>query len=345
MLKKIPFVFLTLVALCCPLCLLAQDTLPKPAYFQSYADKLHIRLYGITKYNRFFLNKDDISLNERLGYSPNRNLNLGAGFNHKWLGIAFAFDLPFINKDDNVRGNTHSFDFLLNIITKRLIIDVFYQEYFGYYFTSPRLLDKTWKDGDAYPQREDLKTTSYGLNAYYVFNHKKFSYKAAFIQTERQLKSAGSFLANFGANRYRLWGDSSIVPSNIAKFESTDKFKDGTFYTLAATAGYIHTFVVLQRIYATLGATGGFSANYKEYFDDNSDKVHINWSLGTSITGRFALGYNSEKFFIGTNMSFQTYRVNLNEKFNLGYEIGVMRIFFGYRFNTPRQLRLPSFGK
>ena len=37
-------------------------------------------------------------------YKPNENLNLGFGGSYKWLGLDLAFDLPFVNDDDEIFG-------------------------------------------------------------------------------------------------------------------------------------------------------------------------------------------------------------------------------------------------
>jgi hypothetical protein len=70
----------------------AQDTIYSSGkiYYESLNDKLTIYLYGITKLNQFQLKnaeKEDL-----IKYKPNERLNLGVGFNYRWLGIGAGWE-------------------------------------------------------------------------------------------------------------------------------------------------------------------------------------------------------------------------------------------------------------
>ncbi len=50
-------------------------------------------------------------------------------------------------------------------------------------------------DKPCYPQVGDLRIMSYGINAFYIFNSKQFSYKAAFIRNMVQKRRTGIFIS------------------------------------------------------------------------------------------------------------------------------------------------------
>ena len=62
-----------------------------------------------------------------------------------------------------------------------------------------------------------LTSTIKGFNLYYIFNHRRFSYPAAFSQSTIQRRSAGSPLLGIGYTQHSLdvnWGELNRVISN-----------------------------------------------------------------------------------------------------------------------------------
>ncbi len=68
--------------------------------------------------------------------------------------------------------------------------DAYFQLCKGYYNSNPD--DFIEWDKDNYPTIPEMRTISFGVNAYYVLSHKQFSNKAAYSRTQIQHKSAGS---------------------------------------------------------------------------------------------------------------------------------------------------------
>ena len=122
-----------------------------------------------------------------------------------------AFNLPFINNDNDIYGKTRRFDLSTHIYGRKMIFDLAMQWYKGYYLANPENIVAGWQQGDPYPSREDIKVFTFGASGWYVFNHRKFSYRAAFTFNERQLKSAGSPVLGGGFSWYFVNADSSLV--------------------------------------------------------------------------------------------------------------------------------------
>ena len=51
---------------------------------------------------------------------------------------------------------------------------------------------------------DGVESTVKGFNIYYIFNHRRFSYPAAFSQSTTQRKSAGSPLIGIGYTKHTL---------------------------------------------------------------------------------------------------------------------------------------------
>ena len=54
-----------------------------------------------------------------------------------------------------------------------------------------------------------------GLNLYYIFNNRRFSYPAAFSQSTNQRCNAGSFIAGFSVSTHNLNFDYTKLPEII----------------------------------------------------------------------------------------------------------------------------------
>ena len=142
------------------------------AYIQTYVDQLIIRGLGIKKSNR--LSVKNSKSEQVLSFRPNENLNLGFGFNYKFIGLNLAFDLPFVNNDDSKYGHTSIFDLQLTIFAPTFGLNAYYQTYKGFYIDEPQKGNPNWTEQMAYPQRPDLRTAHAGLEFYYVFRTNLF---------------------------------------------------------------------------------------------------------------------------------------------------------------------------
>ena len=297
------FIFLLFSTYCLSTLLAQEDSHDTPKYDTNYikdlSDRLSIRVYGISKFNKFEIN--DTESKSKVKYAPNSNLNFGIGISYKWFGLGVAINIPIINNDDNKFGKTTRFDAQTNIFTRNLAIDVYYQYYKGFYIENPGSYLNDWKPADPHPQRPDITTTSLGGSCLYAFNYKKYSAKAAFVQTEMQKRSAGSFLLGGYFSWFDVLGDSSFIPFELKDyFDSTRHFNKVSVFGIGVAGGYSHTFVIWKKLYISLTLVPGiaiqtYDVKYKNGISENSSGAFFSGRL----TGRFALVYNSEKWYTG----------------------------------------------
>ena len=118
-------------------------------------------------------------------------MDLGLAFNYKWFGLGVSYALPSGAHSDSIKGKTTKFDLQLNIYNKKFVVDALYQKYKGFYLANPEAFSN-WDSTNIFPQLPDMKNHSFGASAYYILNHKKFSYRAAYVRNAVQNKSAGS---------------------------------------------------------------------------------------------------------------------------------------------------------
>jgi len=266
------------------------------AYIREYYRKHFIvRAYELTKFNNFKL----IDGPDRLLFKPNDHNNIGVGFIYRFISLNLGFYVPFIDKNRDIYGKTRDLDLQSHLYVDRFIVDIYGQFYHGYY------LSNTGSSIDNFPGhvlvRPDISTRNLSMTVQYVYNDKRFSYNAPFYQNERQKKSAGSLLIGGGIYHFNSSADSAFTPVNT---RYSDFFNNYRFNTTGNTgiglnAGYAYTGVIKKWFYITGMLGGGAGINRAELGDTYTGQTMEKVGPELTITGKLALGYNSDKYFAG----------------------------------------------
>ncbi len=304
-------------------------------YIKSYANKLGIYFYNISKSSRFeFL---DHELKKSINYRPNENVNLGLGFNYKWLGAAMAANFSFINNDNDYRGMTRSLDLQAEMFPKNWLVSASIQLYKGYYWSNPQSFYPDWNADDSLFIRDDIFTYSLGTTAVYVLNNSKFSYKAPFANTEQQLKSAGSFLLGGTVSLYGVYADKPILPEAITElYPEAAKIARLNSFLWGALAGYSYNLVIHKNLYANLTLMAGLNYQRVRTYDVNEQALVANGKVAGNGAARFALGYNTDKWYVGMMTYNNTYILRNTNRVDVNYQVSRFRFFYGRRFTAPK---------
>lgn len=278
-----------------------------------------------------------------LTFEPNESVNVGIRLMHKWLGLAFSVGLN--NTQAERRGNTDYINFQLNSYGKKVGFDIYYSDYTGYYLENyKKFAELAEAYGNRFPIRSDISTTTIGANTYYIFNHKKYSYRSTFVQNEIQKKSAGSLMLNASISYFRISGDSAIVPRRINSFyEEQTRFEDGNFHSVSLLPGYSHTLVLFKRFFITGALLLGVTGQYQE-FSQEDESTQTRWVTLPRGMSRFGFGYNGNKFYAGLTSMADAYNLPLGNQSRLTYFIASGSIYFGMRLQVPKALKKISKG-
>lgn len=305
-------------------------------HYLSYADALTLRLYGITKFTQ--ITYQDKEQGDDAIYKANDNFNLGAGFNYKWLGLNLAFNFPFMNKDDHLLGKTTAFDIQGNFYGRKNLVDVTLQSYEGYYWKNvDNFFPKFNPEERGYPKRGDLTTANISASFFHVYNHEKFSYRAAFVQNERQVKSAGSWLLG---GYFTAFGIATKDSTFILPREYVSRIKDNTLHVsevqsvhLGIAGGYAHTFVIKEKWFAsfTLNIGAGLKSVERTIPDGRTFTSNKGGGFGFF---RMALGHNNDRTFYGITSIVNTLGMQLEKTMDINYQFGAIRLIYARRFNV-----------
>jgi hypothetical protein len=215
----------------------------------------------------------------------------------------------------------------------------------GYYLSNPEDVYYYWNTREKImPQRRDMRTNIMGINLQYLFNSKRYSYKASFWQNEFQKKSAGSPIAGIEAYWMLGMSDSMMVEPAIPEsgFMDDIPFNQNDMINLGLNGGYAYTFVYDEKLYLSLCSTIGISGCWnKVHYSTESNTLVRGLSVGATNNTKISLGFNTTKHYFG--VSFQRFWISTmasGYRDWYAYSTGHIRINFVKRFKLRRPIKI-----
>ncbi len=206
-------------------------------YIQEYPQKYSFRIFYQENYT---------TINE---FRPNYPIGFGIGFSVKNTFINLKTGYNFISlKDKNKYGKTTSLDFKIIKYGRNFCIDAYYLQTKGFY----SVVDNQTKIINQFPDLELHHVSTEGM---YVFNSEKFSLKAAFEQSEKQIKAnVGSVILSGGFYYNRL--------NNIHFSDNKDDIKNVQFGLKLGYGGSLYMGKARISGLLALGANTGNEYSY-----------------------------------------------------------------------------------
>jgi hypothetical protein len=301
-------------------------------YYVSLKKKLSVYTYGISKLNSIEFKSPTSDTTVR--YKPNEKFNLGIGFNYRWAGLSAAFNMKFINNDDNRLGKSTSFDIQSDLYSRKFLSTINLQAYKGFYWENVNRYDTTWSIRDSMPVRPDITTVNMGFNTIFSFNFRKFSLKAPYVHTEWQKKSAGSWLVGWHISLYSLVSGAILIPEPLrASFPVFDQTMHIVTANFGGSIGYSYTLVMYEEFYLNALLMLGMSMQSFEAFGDSRELIHNDIKPTTRSLFRLAFGSNNEKCYYGVSLIAESFPIRNSFQSQFVYNYGRLRIFYGRRFN------------
>lgn len=147
--------------------------------------KLTLKLRGNLSGNSIHARYDDEGGKIKTKLNTSTRATVSVGVNYMGLAAGLAINPA------NLSGKNKDMEFNLSAYFNRFGLEGYYQQ--------SKTLSGTMSQGDAsyHLDKGVLRLASVYLTGYYAFNHRRFSYPAAFTQSFLQKRSAGSWLVSF----------------------------------------------------------------------------------------------------------------------------------------------------
>lgn len=175
-----------------------------------------------------------------------------------------------------------------------------------------------------------LKSKCFGVNAEYIFNHKKYSWPAAFGMNAVQRKSKGSWKLGISYCHQRISFDESALPPDLKIEDPTLLFRNIDYKDYAVSFGYGYNWVFKKNclLAVSLLPSIGYRVSDIEIYD-KSNSVLKNMCL--DLITRMSLFWNNTRCFTGMLFELHTYSYR-ERKFALTNSYGSLKFVVGLNF-------------
>lgn len=298
---------------------------------------------------------------------------MGPDIGWRWLvyGYTFVLNHNAFSKDTWKQKS----EFQFSIYNSFLGFDFFNRRTgYDYRLLNINLENKDWFD--------DMKSTNFdyfsvkltGFNLYYIFNHHRYSYPAAFGKTTRQKRSAGSIYAGIGyllsrmninyegisdfvkghvkkeysqqlgnyiltkAQQEGFSGDLSDGGVALSEFLSRKNLNNIHYHNYFITGGYTYNWV-FHKNWLACGSLGA-QICYKEAKGRTTDETQTVKATDYSpdLVGRFSVVYNNDRWCGGAQLLMHTNNYNGNS-LRATNIFGTLTVYISYNFGLKKAYR------
>ena len=290
-----------------------------------------------TWYEHYRLGNNSKNNPQHLNFSPTLGTKVGIYFGWRWIFLGYTFDIEDLFGDNKNRPKKKEMS--LNIYSSKFGIDLYYRKTgsdFKLRSNNGFNLNDTSLENI---QFDGLESRIKGLNAYWIFNHKKFSYPAAYSQSTNQRKSAGSFMAGFSYSQHFISFDYEKLPTSILdKLSPSLKFNHIKYSDYSLGFGYGYNWVFAPNWVSNLSLLPGIG--YKKSKIDDNDFRNESWikDINFDLITRAGVVYNNAKYFVGASLVLHTYDYR-KPSLSVTNSFGTLRIYAGFNFWKKKEYR------
>lgn len=274
---------------------------------------------------------------QKLSFTPNPHNKIGLYFGWRWIFLGWSVSVDDIYRKTNRKNKGTEFD--LSLYSSKLGVDIFYRRTGNNYRIHKMNGFPEHIPSDYSQDFTGLKVDIKGLNLYYIFNNRKFSYPAAFSQSTNQRRNAGSFIAGFSISKHKLNFNYNELPEFIQEAMNPGMKVRRVKYTNANVSfGYAYNWVFARNCLACLSFTPAVA--YKASDVDAEVNEGKEWysKFNLDFLLRAGVVYNNGKYFVGTSFVGKNYNYRRNN-FSVDNGFGTLQIYAGFNFHLRKQYR------
>ena len=306
---------------------------------------------------------------QRISFAPDPSWRLGPYLGWRWVFLGYTIDLKHINMKSN---HSSKKEFNLSLYSSLLGVDLFWRQTGNdYHIQRMSLGDDVNTDALRKVSFDGFKGSIKGLNLYYIFNHRKFSYPAAYSQSTKQKLSAGSWMVGLGYTQHQLEVDwdklSNIVDERLnqksrnqqnqeartqqnqegeiqteAKIDSSLMFSKVRYSDYSATVGYGYNWVFAKNWLFNASLSVGLAYNHSRSDDPELDKFNLKnfnfKNFNIDGVGRFGVVWNNDKWYAGVSSVIHSYNYH-KDHFSTNNSFGSLNIYVGVNFGKKREYK------
>ena len=318
------------------------------AYIEDQHYNYTVMLQNTNTYEEYTLRNSE---GQSISFSPDPSYRLGPYLGWRWVFLGYTFDLKHINFRNN---HTNKKEFDLSLYSSLLGIDLFWRQTGNDYHVQRMNLGEHI---DCDPIRkapfDGFKSSIKGFNLYYIFNHRRFSYPAAYSQSTVQRRSAGSMLLGIGYTEHELevnWDKlTNLVDEKLnknltnggtpeAKIDSSLMFSKVKYSDVNVTCGYAYNWVFAKNWLFNASLSVGVAYNRSKSDNEREHLDITNFSfknVNLDGIGRFGIVWNNTHWYAGASTIIHSYNYK-KKQFSTNNSFGSLNIYVGVNFGRKR---------
>ena len=276
---------------------------------------------------------------QSIAFAPDPSYKLGPYLGWRWIFLGYTLDVKNLTKAKNKT------ELGLSLYSSLIGIDLFYRKTGNDYKVKKidlgEHIDTSPMDGTSF---DGFNASIKGFNIYYIFNHKKFSYPAAFSQSTCQKRSCGSALLGIGYTKHSLevdWDkldgllyDKLGKHTNSAEIDPSLLIGKVKYTDISVSGGYAYNWVLARNLlFATsLSLAVGYKHTVGNMGDDGVEAKGFSFrNLNIDGIGRFGLVWNNTKWYAGASSIIHSYNYSKSQ-FSANSFFGSLNIYVGINF-------------
>ena len=354
--------YLLLLMLLMNLTVFATDSLtvekPKQGWFSrlidsfsevdtNYVEPQHynwaLMLQSINTYDYYKLSAGEGRNRQTISFAPDLGIRIGPYFGWRWIFLGYTIDMRTMN----IFSGKRKLEIDGSIYSSRFGADIFYRRSVQNYNIKSVDFGSSYEtkslEGVAF---DGLNVSITGVNLYYIFNHKRFSYPAAFAQSTCQKISCGSWMVGVGYLVNKIEFDYKRLEeiakerlSHEVKLDSGLMFNSIKYTDINASVGYAYNWVFARNW--LLCTSLSMALAYKTSRSETEGKKKEGFDFGNfniDGIGRFGLVWNNTKWYAGASAIVRAYNYH-KSRFAANNIFGDLCIYVGMNFGLRKEYK------
>lgn len=275
-----------------------------------------------------------------ISMSPAYSFKIGPYFGWRYIFLGYTFDVL------HPKASRRKSEFNLSLYSAMLGCDLVYIKNNGdFKLQKTSGFDGVERDEFKGAKFDGLETYTASISAYYVFNHRRFSYPAAFSQSTVQRKSCGSWMLGLRYDHQKMRFDYTRLPQKLIGVPGNEtiidelKWEKIDYYAYSLTIGYAYNWVFAHNW--LLGASIAPAIGYKRGKGERlrGDEVLISMkNLNFDFISRFGIVWNNTHWYAGLSLVSHWYDYH-RDRLSLMNGANFLNLYVGFNFNRKRQYR------
>lgn len=306
-------------------------------YIEPQKYNFTVMLQNTTSFEGYTLRNSD---GQEVRFSPLPSYKLGPYIGWRWVFLGYTIDLRHIS-GGNVRQGLD-----LSLYANQVGVDLFYRKSGDNYRVERADLGKG-VNGRALRHADfgGLESSERGVNFYYIFNHRRFSYPAAYSQSTIQRRSCGTALAGIGYTRHSLTVDwqefYALMDEKLgegtaaATADTTLRRAEVRYNDFSLSGGYAYNWVFARNwlFDISLQLALGYKSSHSDVSSERRGLFRDFDFKNFNIDGvsRVGLVWNNMLWYAGASAIFHTYNYH-RKQFSSNTTFGNVNIYVGYNF-------------